>query len=475
MMPRVRNFNLLLLPLLAAGVQAQDGGKLYGLYCSPCHAEDGKGAPGGIFPPLDGSNWIDQDPGRAIKTVLHGLKGPIEVNGKAYNLEMPPQGQVLDDNQIAAILTYVHTAWGNEGKAVPPGEVKAVRENTADRTAPWTSPELLKLHPLTARETPLKNLIFRVYKGQWKDLPDFDKLQPESVEEEHDGIINVGHSPFTDHFGIVWKADFIAPEDGEYTFTLDADDGAKVLINGNVLAQVHGVGPMGSTRAEDGRVTLKRGKNALRVDYFDATGHQDISLRWKGPGVEDWRWLSAQPAKSKQSSPTISLHSQEEKTVIYRNFMKGTTARAIGFGFPGGLNLVYSADHLAPELIWTGGFMEVSRHWTNSSEGSQAPAENDVTRLTSTKFLPDAARFKGYKLDSAGNPTFTVQIATQTLTDSWKPGAGRSLKRTLTLSGEGSSVEIPVHEKDLPKELTVSARSISLSPGTESIITYQWR
>ena len=470
----VRTILLLLVVSSITSANAQDGGQLYGLYCSACHGVDGKGGTSGTFPPLAGSNWIDQDIARTIKTVLHGLHGPIEVNGKPYNLEMPPQRQVLDDQNMAAVLTYVHTAWGNQGKPVRPDQVEAVREETAGRTTPWTAGEILKLHPLKPMETPLENVISRVYKGEWKDLPDFDKLQPESVEEEHDGIIRVSDSPFDEHFGLVWEADFNAPEGGEYTFLLSADDGAKLIVNNQPVAHLKGIGPMHPGRQEEGKITLKKGKNPIRIEYYQGGGTLGISLRWKGSGAEeDWKWLSETLSRK---PPAILVYPQGGKAVTYRNFITGTTPRAIGFGFPGALNLAYSPDHLAPELLWTGDFIDASGHWLDRGGNNPPPAGDNLIRLTSRKSLPDTARFKGYTLDAAGNPTFIVQIGEQTLTDLWKPSGDKALERTLILKGEGAALEIPIYEKDLPGNLSISHQNITISPGEKSVVvTYQWR
>jgi mono/diheme cytochrome c family protein len=63
------------------------------------------------------------------------------VLGKDYGLvPMPPMG--LDDQQLADVLTYVRAAFGNKASAVNASEVKAVREATKGRTAPWTAAEL---------------------------------------------------------------------------------------------------------------------------------------------------------------------------------------------------------------------------------------------------------------------------------------------------------------------------------------------
>jgi len=63
---------------------------------------------------------------RAIRIVLHGLSGPVTVNGQSFNSVMPPVLQ-LDDDQIADVLTYVRNSWGNQGDAVQTEEVTAVR------------------------------------------------------------------------------------------------------------------------------------------------------------------------------------------------------------------------------------------------------------------------------------------------------------------------------------------------------------
>ena len=78
-----------------------------------------------------------------IKITMHGLAGPTKVQGKDYGLvPMPPMG--LDDQQLADVLTYVRSAFGNKAAAVKVEEVKAVRDATKGRTAPWTAVELGK-------------------------------------------------------------------------------------------------------------------------------------------------------------------------------------------------------------------------------------------------------------------------------------------------------------------------------------------
>ncbi len=429
-----------ILTLLAAAVpvaSAQDGGQLYTLYCGACHGQDGKGATGGTFPPLAGSPWVNADAALPIKIVLHGLHGPVDVLGKSFNLEMPPQGAMLDDTQIAAILTYVRSSWGNTGGAVTPEAVQEIRANT-ERKEPWTQEEILALHPLPLTKTNLENLISRVYLGQWQDLPDFDKLQPENVEEEHTGIISVKQAHREDHFGIVWEGEFVAPASGAYVFHLDADDAGRVILADKEVARVSGHGPMDGSRASEGKITLDEGRHPIRIEYMEYLSNQSIALGWKGPGDKEWRWLSDEKGAKTQPGPSYPIEPTDGRTAIYRNFIAGTTPRAIGFGFPGGMNLAWSADHLAPELIWTGAFMDGGRHWTDRGMGPQRPAGENVVTLSGSPAFGGDGRFRGYKLDSAGNPTFIVTVGDQLLRDAWKPGSQGELLRHLTLDGNRS-------------------------------------
>lgn len=454
---------LFVTPLLA---KEQTGEQLYTLYCSACHAPDGKGANNGTFPPLAGSPWLEGTPKRSIAIVLNGLHGPIEVKGKTYNLEMPPQGAALSDDQIVAILNYVHTAWGNKGETIPGDLIRVTRSEFQSRTGPWTAPELLKLFPLPIQKTALSDLNSRIYKGQWNQIPDFDKIQAENIEEEHNGLISPSITKLNEHFGIVWEGNFDAPAVGEYEFALDSDDGARITLNNKVVSEVKGTGPMNGSRENKGKISLTQGKNPFRMDYFQSKGPKSISLKWRKSGDKEWNWLSEKPSAGQDGSASIPLVPSDGKTVIYRNFIEGTTARAIAFGFPAGVNLVYSADNLAPELVWAGNFMDAGRHWTNRGQGNQPPSGENIIKLTKARFLPAEARFRGYSLDSQGNPTFQVSIGSQTLSDAWKPGNDGTLLRTLTLTG-GSELKI-----SLGNAAVTGAESVSLAPGKPTTVTY---
>jgi len=462
---------LFLLLTFSSPLSAQDGGQLYTLYCSACHAPDGIGATGGQFPPLAGSPWLAGDPDRSIKIILHGMHGPVDVLGKTYDLEMPPQGAVLPDDQIAAILTHVRASWGNQFPAVTAETVKTIRAATADRNTPWTALELLKLHPLPLAKTALHNLISYVYRGNWTHLPDFAKLKPESVEEEHDGIITLADSPHEEHFAMVWEGQLEVPADGEYLFSLDTDDAGKILVNGENILEVHGLGPMNGSRVQRSRIPLAKGLHPIRVEYLQNKDKRGISVGWRLFEDKQYMWLTESKDTAPKARDPLPIGPVDGRPVIYRNFIAGTTPRAIGVGFPGGLNLAWSADHLGPELLWTGAFLDGTAKWLDRGTANNPPAGENVVNLSNKRLLPTEARFKGYKLDSSGNPTFIVQIGGQILNDAWRTETD-SLIRTLTLEGQGGTLALPLGSSpsfpDLPTE-------VKLTPAQPVSLTYRWK
>ena len=116
------------------------GEALYLVSCAACHQAHGQGLEG-IAPPLAGTRWPNEPEERLARIVLHGLRGPITVADKEYNLEMPAMG-FFDDQDIAAILTYVRDTWGEHASSISPEAVEKVRTQTRERTDSWTVGEL---------------------------------------------------------------------------------------------------------------------------------------------------------------------------------------------------------------------------------------------------------------------------------------------------------------------------------------------
>jgi mono/diheme cytochrome c family protein/glucose/arabinose dehydrogenase len=129
--------------LKGAQIYKRDG------HCITCHQPDGEGLPAAGFPPLARSKWTYQSEERLIKLTLNGLMGPMEVNGVKYAGQVPmtPFGGMLNDEEIAAVLTYVRNSFGNKGSVITSEKVQKVRAATKGKQGFYSPEELLKQHP----------------------------------------------------------------------------------------------------------------------------------------------------------------------------------------------------------------------------------------------------------------------------------------------------------------------------------------
>ncbi len=119
------------------------GAAVYARTCVACHGIDGLGLPK-TFPPLDGSDWVTGEARLPIDIVLHGLVGPVKVGDKTFDTVMAPLGHVLNDAEIADVVTYVRQRWSNDAAAVTQEQVAARRAATRERTMMWFADELRK-------------------------------------------------------------------------------------------------------------------------------------------------------------------------------------------------------------------------------------------------------------------------------------------------------------------------------------------
>jgi mono/diheme cytochrome c family protein len=120
------------------------GKRLFNQNCAVCHQTSGMGV-AGQFPPLVASEWVVGGDwvgdNHLVKILLAGVQGPMQVKGNTYNNAMPPWAQLKDD-QIASILTYIRSEWGNAAPPITAEYVAKVRADSADRKEPWTQKDL---------------------------------------------------------------------------------------------------------------------------------------------------------------------------------------------------------------------------------------------------------------------------------------------------------------------------------------------
>jgi mono/diheme cytochrome c family protein/glucose/arabinose dehydrogenase len=131
---------------VSTGLQAtlERGATIYKESCSVCHGPDGRGTPiqgaagATLAPALISSNRVLGHRDYVIKSILHGLTGPLD--GKTYSV-MAPLGTNTDE-WVASVASYIRSGFGINNWLITPADVAKVRAATAARTSPWTFEEL---------------------------------------------------------------------------------------------------------------------------------------------------------------------------------------------------------------------------------------------------------------------------------------------------------------------------------------------
>jgi mono/diheme cytochrome c family protein len=144
----------------------------------------------------------------------------------------------------------------------------------------------------------------------------------------------------------------------------------------------------------------------------------------------------------------------KKEAIIYRNFLEGVGARAIGVGYPEKAHLAFDANDLRLAMIWQGAFLDASRHWTDRGAGFEGPLGDNIVHLPAGVAFavldkegaawPKASardlgyRFRGYRLTPDQRPTFLYSVGGVRVEDFPNAVAGKpaSLQRTLTLSAD---------------------------------------
>jgi cytochrome c551 len=107
------------------------GEKLYIKHCSNCHQADGTGL-GRLYPPLNTSDYMQNNVGEVICLIRNGKTGELIVNGRQFNHAMPEMPS-LSDLEIAEIATYIYNTWSHEGGIVEVRDVTTILADCKDR------------------------------------------------------------------------------------------------------------------------------------------------------------------------------------------------------------------------------------------------------------------------------------------------------------------------------------------------------
>ena len=303
-------------------------------------------------------------------------------------------------------------------------------------------------------------LDFELFLGDWNALPDFATLTPHRRGPLPDKKITIQLEGMTERFAMRYDGVLEVPEDGEYNFHLASDDGSRLLVNGRPVIKNDGIHPV--TEVKSKAVKLKKGPAKIRLEYFEATGQEQLYLAWSGARFSETplsQWVHPGRNGNQEASADpdeftgIPLAPENGEAVIYRNFITQVSPRGIAVGYPNGVNLCFDADQMAPALFWQGAFIDAKRHWTGRGGGQQPPLGYNLFKPAPTgpalALLPsletpwpaakdraDMLRFRGYRLDAKRFPAFKYEMGSVTVTESYQPAgstAANDLRVTRTL------------------------------------------
>ena len=318
---------------------------------------------------------------------------------------------------------------------------------------------------MVSREVnPLSELTFTLFKGSWKELPDWNTLKASGTDHVPSGKFDLSCTKEKDSFGLVFNAKIEVAKAGIHTFTIASDDGSRLFINRKVVVNHDGIHGMS---AKSGKVKLEVGTHDIELQYFEGSGEEELYVGWKPPGSKKELALSKAGRPSGGSSPSGQLLVAEDEARIYRNFIQGAGSRAIGVGYPGGLNLAYDANNMRIAMVWLEDFIDAKRHWNGRGQGYQPPAGQSLIKnaagvpfgvLAKTdaawpqtflrkdnQQLPPLAGgyfFKGYSLSGEERiPTFRYTFGDLAIEDSPVPkgsseSADASFVRTIKITGK---------------------------------------
>lgn len=309
---------------------------------------------------------------------------------------------------------------------------------------------------------------YQLFLGKWEMLPDFGQLKPLREGPLDGNLIGWKFDDYKNEFGIRFTGNLEVKKEGDYTFRLASDDGARLRLNGPTVLAHDGIHPAGTGKTAT--VRLKPGKQTVQLDYFQGAGEAELYLSWSGPDFgETWLTktkLESAPKKPKSESKTGIPLIVKDEAVIYRNFIEGVGARGIAVGLPGGVNAAFDAELCNVALAWRGAFMDAKRHWTDRGVGFQGPLGYGVVKLDRNVPLavlpspaaawpaapkdlpwgdwPSGYRFSGYTLDKQGIPTFRYTFNAVSVEDRMQAApassshghTGAAMQRVISLRSE---------------------------------------
>ncbi len=445
--------------------------------CAACHGPDGKGVKAGdllMAPSLHDSAFVKGGHSDLLTGVI--LKGIHKEDNKYIQIMLALE-EALNNEQIASVIAYVTSEFGEKRQSPTANDVAKWRKQFARQTGPWRREDLQEMVEIANAPKIVSDLSYSLYQGKWEELPEFATLEPVKTGKLKDGFITLSPAKSIGKkgFGMVFEGTMTIPESGEYAVAVVSDDGSAFNIDGETIVGNDGTHEITTQRIKH---ALDKGMHTFQILYFDNGAAQFLSAYIDG-GTMGKVWLSEVKSEGKKNKknatyPPIFLTAQNpNEAIVHRAFVPDANPRAIGVGYPGKVNLIWDADTLNLAYVYRGEFMDTAPHWNRRGSGSMpAGAEKVITAqgmpfqilesleepwvpfseatiayerdtsdpkedITFNIKHPDY-QFQGYRLDKNRFPTFSYQYRSLTVTDRFDPQTINGVKaivRSIKTSG----------------------------------------
>jgi len=174
----------------------------------------------------------------------------------------------------------------------------------------------------------IEDLEFREYRERWEKLPDFDAIRNAArYGALPHGLIEITPVTGNNDFGMRFRGILWVPADGEYTFSLDSDDGSRLLLDNKLIVEYDGLHGLGSPRVATAK--LQAGRHNLRFEYFQNSGAHGVVLSWSGPGFSNRPLSTLTPPPADKTTFARVLEEHGAKTLGDQQFaeFKGLVER----------------------------------------------------------------------------------------------------------------------------------------------------
>lgn len=161
--------------------------------------------------------------------------------------------------------------------------VGAIEERTFTRVTPRKA-----VQPFSLRD----GLNWQVFLGEFKTVNDFAEATPDAEGET--ALVDLSMQPRDENFGVRLTGFLDVPETGVWSFALDSDDGSTLRIHDELVIDNDGYH---SALEKRGEIALEKGLHPIRIDFFEATGQDDLILKWARPGTDDVVTIPAEALK----------------------------------------------------------------------------------------------------------------------------------------------------------------------------------